>query len=65
MKSVELKGPEIGLLAITRAMLGAGVALLLADTLSEGQRKAIGWPLFVIGVVSTIPLVRDIVSKMR
>jgi hypothetical protein len=39
--------------------------LLLADRLSEDQRKVIGRTLFVMGAVSTIPLVRDIFSKMR
>jgi hypothetical protein len=44
-------------------MLGAGLALLLADRLSEDQRKVIGWTLFLMGVVSTIPLVIDVFSK--
>ena len=44
-------------------MLGAGIALLLADRLSEDQRKVIGWTLFLMGVVSTIPLVMDVLSK--
>jgi hypothetical protein len=28
----------------TRAMLGAGVALLLSEKLTGEQRRAIGWP---------------------
>ncbi|HSL00502.1 MAG TPA: hypothetical protein VK869_09200 [Rubrobacteraceae bacterium] len=65
MKRSELTLPEVGLIAATRAMLGAGAALLLADKLSEDQRKVIGWTLFSMGVVSTIPLVIDVVSKRR
>jgi hypothetical protein len=53
MKSSELTRPEIGLVAGTRVMLGAGVALLLADRLSEGQRKVVGWTLSLMGTVST------------
>jgi hypothetical protein len=64
-KKAELTRPELGLLAATRAMLGAGVGLLVADKLGEDQRKVIGWTLFLMGVVSTVPLVRDIFSKLR
>jgi hypothetical protein len=63
MKRSELTLPEVGLIAGTRGMLGAGIALLLADRLSEDQRKVIGWTLFLMGVVSTIPLAMDVLSK--
>lgn len=63
MKRSELTLPEVGLIAGTRGMLGAGIALLLADRLSEDQRKVIGWTLFLMGVVSTIPLVMGVLSK--
>ena len=65
MKRSELTLPEVGLIAGTRGMLGAGLALLLADRLGEDQRKIIGWTLFLMGVVSTIPLVIDVFSKRR
>ncbi|HET6658941.1 MAG TPA: hypothetical protein VFH16_03390 [Rubrobacter sp.] len=65
VKRVELSGPEIGILAVTRAMLGAGVGLMVADKLSERQRKVIGRTLFLIGVLSTIPLVKDIARRMH
>jgi hypothetical protein len=48
--------PEIALIAGTRAALGAGAGLLLADRLSAEQRRAVGWTLFAVGVVSTLPL---------
>jgi hypothetical protein len=51
MKSSAITRPEIGLVAGTRVMLGAGVALLLADRLSEGQRKVVGWTLSLMGTV--------------
>jgi hypothetical protein len=65
MKRSELTLPEVGLIAATRGMLGAGAALLLADRLSEDQRKVIGWTLFLMGVVSTIPLAIDVFGKRR
>jgi hypothetical protein len=63
MKTSELSLPEVGLIAATRGMLGAGIALLLADKVNEDQRKAIGWTLFVMGAISTIPLAVDVLSK--
>ena len=48
--------PELALLAGTRGALGAGIGLLLADRLSEEQRKNIGWTLVAVGVLTTIPL---------
>jgi len=63
MKKAELTLPEIGMIAGTRGLLGAGVGLLLADKLNDDQRRAIGWTLLIIGAVSTIPLVMNVLSK--
>ncbi len=63
MKKAELTLPEIGMIAGTRGLLGAGVGLLLADRLNDDQRRAIGWTLLIIGAVSTIPLVMNVLSK--
>lgn len=65
MKKAELTLPVIALIGGTRGLLGAGVALLLADRLSRGQRKAVGWTLFLVGAISTIPLAADILGKRR
>jgi hypothetical protein len=65
MRKAELTLPEIALIGGTRGLLGAGIALLLADRLSHERRKAVGWTLFLIGVVSTIPLAADVLSKRR
>jgi hypothetical protein len=45
-------------------MLGAGVALLLSERLSPDQRKAVGWTLFLVGALSSIPLGIEVVGKM-
>ena len=55
MNEVQITRPELGFIIITRAILGAGVALLLADRLSRDQRKAVGVTLLLIGAVTTIP----------
>jgi len=65
MKKSELTLPEIGLIAGTRAMLGAGAGLLLADRLNDDQRKKIGWTLLIIGAISTIPLAIDVLGKRK
>ncbi len=65
MKKAELTMPEIGLIAGTRGLLGAGIALLLGDLLSGEQRKAVGWALFLIGAISTIPLAMNVLSKRK
>lgn len=65
MKETRLTLPELSLIAGTRAVLGGGIALLFADRLSEKQRKAAGWALFLTGAVSTIPLVRLVLDKRR
>jgi hypothetical protein len=57
--------PELGLLAGTRAAAGAGLGLLLADRLSEDQRKAVGWALFIFGALTTIPLALDVFGGRR
>ena len=49
MKQHEVTVPQIGLIAGTRAMLGAGIALLLSEKLSGEQRRAIGWTLVAVG----------------
>jgi hypothetical protein len=56
MKRTTLTFPELGMIAGTRAALGAGAALLLADRFTREQRKTVGLTLFVIGAVSTVPL---------
>ncbi len=63
MKKADLTLPEIALIAGTRGMLGAGAGLLLADRLSDDQRKAVGWTLLAVGVISTIPLAIEVLSK--
>ena len=63
MKTAELTLPEIALIAGTRGVLGTGLALLLADRINEDQRKAIGWSMFLIGALSTVPLAINVLYK--
>jgi EamA domain-containing membrane protein RarD len=65
MRKTELTMPELGLIAGTRALLGAGLGLLLADKLNQDQRRAVGWTLFLVGAVTTIPLALHVFSKRQ
>jgi hypothetical protein len=49
----------------TRAMLGAGIALLLADKLSKDVRNGIGWSLVAVGALTTIPLAIIVFGRRR
>jgi len=63
MRKATLTIPEIVLIGGTRAALGAGLALLLGDRLEHGQRRAVGWTLFLVGAISTLPLALEVLSK--
>jgi hypothetical protein len=63
MEKIEVTLPELGLIAGTRAMFGAGLALLLADKLPKDQRKAIGWIFVLVGAVTTIPLAVNLFAR--
>jgi len=60
MKPVTLPKPEIALIALTRAILGIGIGLVVSDKLSADQRRAVGWALIGVGVVTTFPLLAEI-----
>ena len=55
--------PEIMLIAGTRVALGAGLGLLIADRLNSDQRTGAGWALLGVGVLTTIPIVKGVLSK--
>jgi len=55
--------PELMLVAGTRVALGVGVGLLISDRLNKDQRKAAGWALLAVGVLTTIPIVKGVLAK--
>jgi hypothetical protein len=61
MSSRTLSLPELGLIAGTRALFGAGLGLLIAGHLQPGTRRALGWTLFGVGLLSTFPLAADVI----
>lgn len=65
MKERRLTIPDIALIGGTRAALGAGLALLLANKLNHGERRAVGWTLFLVGAITTIPLVANVLGQQE
>ncbi len=65
MKTVTLTIPELFLVVGTRALLGAGIALLVAKRLTNEQRHTAGTLLFGIGLVTTIPLALEVMGKTK
>jgi hypothetical protein len=63
MKERGLTFPEIGLIASTRGMLGAGVALLMGDRLDRRTRRTIGWTLLLVGALSSFPILFHVLRK--
>jgi hypothetical protein len=52
--------PELGLIAGTRAALGAGIALLVGERLDRKPRRAVGWTLVAVGALTTLPLLAEV-----
>ena len=63
MRTTTVTLPELALVAATRGMAGARAALLVADRLGAEKRRTLGWTLFLIGVLSTIPLALQVFGK--
>ena len=63
MKKHALTFPEIGLVAGTRLALGVGVGLLLSGRLAPDVRRAVGWGLLAVGVLSSPPLLARVLSR--
>lgn len=55
--------PELGMIAGTRAALGAGIALLLGERLDRKPRRAVGWTLVAVGALSTFPLLAGVLHR--
>lgn len=63
MKKANLTIPELMFVVGTRAMLGAGVALLASNRLNRRQRKTAGRALVAVGALTTIPAAVTVFRK--
>src|ERR1043165_2464153 len=65
MKQLDLTLPRLIAIAVTRALAGAGLGLLLADRIPHARRRPLGAVLLGIGAVSTLPLLLPVARKLR
>ncbi len=63
MTAKALTIPEIGLMLGTRVALGVGIGLLVSNKLRGDTRRGAGWALVGLGVLTTVPIVVNIISK--
>jgi hypothetical protein len=65
MKELILNVPTFAFVVGTRAALGVGVGLLLAERLSASRRRAIGGALVAIGAATTVPALMSVRRSLR
>lgn len=65
MREVSLTLPEVGMINITRFIIGAGAGLLLAGKLENKARKAVGLTLVTVGSLFSIPVGIAFLGKLR
>lgn len=65
MKTYPVTLLQLGILTGTRAVAGAGLALLLSGKATAELRKGIGWSLLSVGAVTYILLVIDLFLRNR
>jgi hypothetical protein len=58
MRSITLPLPQFGFVVATRAALGAGIALLVSQSVSPPRRRAVGLALLGLGAAATVPAIR-------
>ena len=65
MRQTVLTIPELALVVGTRAAAGLGLGLLLADHMPAPVRRAVGWTLVIVGLLSTFPLAIEVFGHSR
>lgn len=64
-KKVTLALPELGIIAITRGILGVGIGLLLSEVLDRRTARGVGVALAAVGVLTTVPLALRIRGELK
>jgi hypothetical protein len=65
MAALNLRLPELAAIAGTRALLGVGIGLLVSLALAPDKRRGVGTALVAIGVLTTIPLAKMVIGRVR
>jgi hypothetical protein len=65
MKPMNVSLPELLFVAGTRALAGAGLGLLASNYLAPETRRHVGWTLFALGALTTVPILATVVARNR
>jgi hypothetical protein len=65
MKELVLDLPTFAFVVSTRAVLGVGIGLLLAERIPADRRRAIGGALVAMGAATTIPAAMSVFRSVR
>jgi len=65
MKKLVLNLPTFGFVVATRAMIGAGIGLLVSNRLDASRRKTVGATLIAIGAATTVPALFAVLRGRR
>ena len=65
MQKLVLNFPTFGFVVATRAMIGAGLGLLLSDRLKTDRRRKVGATLLAVGAATTVPALFAIFRARR
>ena len=65
MRETKVSLPELGLVAMTRIILGVGIGLLISRRMDDRESKSVGLALTVVGALSTIPIALEIFGGNR
>jgi hypothetical protein len=65
MKTLVLNVPTLGFTVATRAMIGAGIGMLVGARLPADRRRTVALALITVGAISTVPALRAIVRDTR
>ena len=63
MKNFSVTVPEVAFVAATRGMAGVGIGLLVAEHLKVDQRRAVGWTLLTLGLLTTLPIAATLFGR--
>jgi hypothetical protein len=63
MRTRPLPIPLLGAIAVTRAILGAGIGLLASSRLRRRRRRALGLALVGFGVATTLPIALRVFAR--
>jgi hypothetical protein len=63
MRNLNVTVPELAFVAGTRGMAGVGIGLLVAEHLNSDKRRAVGWTLLAIGLLTTLPIAATLFGR--